>query len=364
MSLGRRRTLAIPGWRAPASRHPRGGVHTGDFDAVRAVRVGVQTTVLTLVALAGFSLLPGHGHVATAPFVVVWVLAACAVPVIARLPWARLFATRAGWWAMYAWSIADILLISVAVYATGGGHSELWVAYGLTTLFFAALYPSRVQARFLAFTIAAYVVTVALSHWETTPARFFLHLAILVVIFTMAMFLALERDEALLRLAHQAHHDPQTGVLRRQAFMRVLERTLAADAVRSPVALLFIDIDRFKWINDAHGHHVGDEIIEVVAERLCGAVRADDVIARFGGDEFVVLCPFADETQVHEIASRVVADVAQPVIVSGHRIDPTVSVGVACNAAGHPTTADELLRRSDHAMYQAKHDGRARAAFA
>jgi diguanylate cyclase (GGDEF)-like protein len=339
-------------------------LHAGDFDAVRAVRVGVRTTVLTLVALAGFALLPGHGKFATAPFVVVWIVAAVSVPVIIQLPWSRLFQTRLGWWAMYAWSIADILLISLAVHATGGGRSELWVAYALTTLFFAALYPSRVQARLLAFTIAAYIATVAVSHWQTTPARFFLHIAILVVVFTMAMFLALERDEALVRLAHQAHHDPQTGALRRQAFLRVLERSLAGNADRAPVALLFIDIDRFKQINDSHGHHVGDEIIAVVAERLRAAVRAHDVIARFGGDEFVVFCRATDAVQAEEIARRVVDDVSHPVVVGGRRIEPTVSVGVACNPAGTETTADELLRRSDVAMYRAKHEGRARAAFA
>jgi diguanylate cyclase (GGDEF)-like protein len=339
-------------------------VHTGDFDAVRTVRVGLQTTVLTLVSLAGFALLPGHGEITTAPFVVVWMVAAVSVPVIVQLPWARLFETRLGWWAMYAWSIADILLISLAVHATGGGRSELWVAYALTTLFFAALYPSRVQARLLGFTLLAYVVTVAVSHWQTTPARFFLHLAILVVVFTMAMFLATERDEALVRLAHQAHHDPQTGVLRRQAFLHVLERSLAGDADRAPVALLFIDIDRFKHINDSHGHHVGDEIITVVAERLRAAVRTQDVIARFGGDEFVVFCHATDAVEAEEIARRVVGDVSHPVVVSGHRIDPTVSVGVACNPAGAEITADELLRRSDVAMYRAKHEGRARAAFA
>src|SRR4051794_6062055 len=224
----------MPLGRSPMRAVTPGDVHHGDFDAVRAVRVGVRTTVLTLAAFAGFALLPGHGRIETAPFAAVWVVAVVSVPAIARLPWSRLFATRTGWWAMYAWSIGDIVLISVAVHATGGGRSELWVAYALTTLFFAALYPSRVQARLLAFTIACYIATVALSGWQTTPARFFLHLAILLVVFSMAMFLALERDEALVRLAHQAHHDPQTGVLRRQAFLRVLERTVEGSTERAP----------------------------------------------------------------------------------------------------------------------------------
>src|SRR5690242_14245268 len=123
-------------------------------DGVRSVRVGVQTSVLALGTLAIYACLPGHGVVAMRGFIPLLASAIVAVVAVRLLPWERMFRTSLGLFMMYVWSTVDILLISVAIVFTGGGRSELWVLYALTTLFFAALYPPRVQAALLAFSEA------------------------------------------------------------------------------------------------------------------------------------------------------------------------------------------------------------------
>jgi diguanylate cyclase (GGDEF)-like protein/PAS domain S-box-containing protein len=172
-----------------------------------------------------------------------------------------------------------------------------------------------------------------------------------------------ERKRREAELAHRATHDVLTGLPNRALLLDRLER--AMDRVRSSasdeVALLFIDLDRFKAVNDELGHDAGDELLRVVAERLAGALRTVDVVARIGGDEFVVLCPGLSRAEAEDVALRLLRAVSStPVVVRGQVVEVTASVGVTVAAGTPDDHAEGLLREADAAMYQAKARGRNR----
>jgi diguanylate cyclase (GGDEF)-like protein len=148
----------------------------------------------------------------------------------------------------------------------------------------------------------------------------------------------------------QAHLDPLTGVPNRRAFMTALEDALAADG-----ALLFIDLDGFKSVNDRLGHAAGDRLLTVVAERLAGAIRGDDVVARLAGDEFVVLARHVrDPAGLARLAERVTAVFAEPVMVGDTAVAVRASIGTTLFTAGQD--CQEVLHRADTAMYEAKRE--------
>jgi diguanylate cyclase (GGDEF)-like protein/PAS domain S-box-containing protein len=161
------------------------------------------------------------------------------------------------------------------------------------------------------------------------------------------------------KLAHDAAHDAMTGLLNRASFTEHVESELSARGDRA-VAVLFIDLDHFKVVNDSLGHAHGDELLTTIALRLRSVLRPDNVIARFGGDEFVVLCAdLAGEESASAIARRLLAAVAEPVLMMNEEIFVTASIGIAI--ADAQDTSETLLRHADAAMYRAKSDGRARA---
>jgi diguanylate cyclase (GGDEF)-like protein len=171
------------------------------------------------------------------------------------------------------------------------------------------------------------------------------------------------RYASALALAHQAVHDALTGLPNRLQVAQRLEQALARSSrTGSEVAVLFIDLDRFKLINDGRGHAAGDELLVAVAERLRRVVRSGDVVARFGGDEFVVVCE--DQTAAFEaslVAGRILDSLREPVLVHGQEIFLSASIGIAmADGAGSP---ESLLRDADAAMYRAKDKGRARCEF-
>jgi diguanylate cyclase (GGDEF)-like protein/PAS domain S-box-containing protein len=166
-----------------------------------------------------------------------------------------------------------------------------------------------------------------------------------------------ERREMRERLAHAAVHDQLTGLPNRVLFMDRLGLALSrAQRDRHGVALMFLDLDRFKLINDSLGHEMGDRLLECVAQRLEGALRAVDTLARFGGDEFTVLCEVSDKAEALEIAQRLLHAMQKPLILSGSEMFVSVSVGVALSADGSESGA-EMLRNADVAMYRAKERG-------
>jgi diguanylate cyclase (GGDEF)-like protein len=171
---------------------------------------------------------------------------------------------------------------------------------------------------------------------------------------------AIERQATEDRIRHQALHDPLTGLPNRALFLDRLEHALSLLPRRqSQAAVLFLDLDRFKLVNDSLGHQVGDELLAATAPRLKQAVRASDTVARFGGDEFgILLEDISDEHMAIEMAERIAAVFTRPFILAGSEHFVTTSIGIALARGGE--VASELIRDADAAMYRAKERGSAR----
>ena len=171
-----------------------------------------------------------------------------------------------------------------------------------------------------------------------------------------------ERKEMELKLIHDAHHDALTDLPNRAMFTSRLELALASKQryADNMFAVLFIDLDRFKVINDTLGHHAGDEFLIEVSRRITECIRGHDLLARLGGDEFVVLLDnFADMGDVEDVASRIIDSISEPFVLEGKEMYSGASVGIA-HIEPYYRTADEVLRDADAAMYQAKTLGRGR----
>lgn len=160
------------------------------------------------------------------------------------------------------------------------------------------------------------------------------------------------------RTDRAATTDPLTGVRNRLTFQDDLEREMARSRRDGRgLALLVVDVDRFKIVNDVHGHAVGDAVLVEVAARLRDCVRAEDLLVRMGGDEFVVLLVgLDDDDQATKAAGRIVDAMRPPVVFGSSSLVAPVSVGVAVHP-GSAATSDELLRHADRAMYAAKSEG-------
>jgi diguanylate cyclase (GGDEF)-like protein/PAS domain S-box-containing protein len=170
-----------------------------------------------------------------------------------------------------------------------------------------------------------------------------------------------ERKRFETELAHQATHDPLTGLPNRSLLLQRLEHALArARRQRSRVAVLFLDLDHFKVVNDSLGHDLGDQLLVTIAERLREALRPSDTVARFGGDEFVVLCEdLVGRRDAEAVAERVHEAISGPFTVDDREVFVGVSIGIAFPDAV-PADGGTLIRDADAAMYQAKARGRSR----
>jgi diguanylate cyclase (GGDEF)-like protein len=163
---------------------------------------------------------------------------------------------------------------------------------------------------------------------------------------------------------HRAHHDPLTGLANRALFREIAARQIAVCRRESgSLAVLFIDLDDFKHVNDERGHAAGDDLLRAVGLRLKAAIRDSDLAARLGGDEFAVLLLAADAAAAAAVADKVVAALAEPYRLDGRPAQVTGSVGVAVYPASGQT-AEELLMRADEAMYRAKLSGKRAYALA
>ncbi len=169
-----------------------------------------------------------------------------------------------------------------------------------------------------------------------------------------------DRERFQQRLAHEASHDNLTSIANRRAVLAHVESALArTQRASTSLALLFLDLDGFKTINDTYGHHVGDSVLQITAHRLQEVIRQGDLAGRLGGDEFLVVAePISSFDEAIDLSQRIIDRLSEPVTVDDVTVGVAVSVGVAIGR--DDLTPDELLRDADLAVYRAKELGRGR----
>lgn len=213
------------------------------------------------------------------------------------------------------------------------------------------------------------VVVISRASWWTTGHAFLLLALLLagtlaVLVWVVALRRRVAQQTTLLReseerFRHMALHDALTGLATRLLLQDRMEVALAsATRHRTRLAVLMVDLDGFKEINDTHGHQAGDEVLRITASRLQDAVRKEDTVSRLGGDEFVVLLPdLSDPLAAEKTAARIVESLAFPIPWADRQVPVSVSVGV-CTLFGEELDADELIGCADAALYRAKANGR------
>ncbi|HEV2274305.1 MAG TPA: bifunctional diguanylate cyclase/phosphodiesterase, partial [Acidobacteriaceae bacterium] len=172
-----------------------------------------------------------------------------------------------------------------------------------------------------------------------------------------------DKKQTDLKLQHDALYDSLTGLANRSLFLDRLQLTMARQQRRSEFnfAVMFLDLDRFKSINDTLGHASGDDLLVRIAARLRACFRPEDTVARFGGDEFAILLEdVANISNITRIAQRVHQDIQLPMEVHGHEVLISTSIGIAFGTLDH-ATPEQVLRDADYAMYQAKSHGPGRS---
>ncbi|MGZ4768948.1 MAG: putative bifunctional diguanylate cyclase/phosphodiesterase [Ilumatobacteraceae bacterium] len=164
------------------------------------------------------------------------------------------------------------------------------------------------------------------------------------------------------QLTHQATHDALTGLLNRRGMFETLETLVDTASEEQPVGVLFLDLDRFKAVNDALGHRGGDHFLRIVADRIDRCIRTEGVAGRIGGDEFIVALPGADHRKTLAVAEQLQAVLGNAIHAAGRELPSSVSIGIA-RAPTHGTEVGELLANANVALYRAKSDGRNRMTY-
>jgi diguanylate cyclase (GGDEF)-like protein len=265
--------------------------------------------------------------------------------------------------ALWVGLVVAIAAVSACVVASGEADTPyallyIWIAsetwYFLRALTAMALTALSALAAAVAMASVATPVDNALTWWVMTVGT-------VIAVSALAAVLRRRADRLLVTLAAAASEDPLTGLANREVALRRIADALEAGAAEdSPVAVLLLDLDRFKIINDSLGHGTGDRLLRALAPRLRAAARSGDTVARLGGDEFVVVCPgVKSEDAVVAIAQRLARQVARPLVIDNVEHSVSSSIGIAFSR-GAPSgeTAESLIRDADAAMYRVKQSGR------
>jgi diguanylate cyclase (GGDEF)-like protein len=163
-----------------------------------------------------------------------------------------------------------------------------------------------------------------------------------------------ERRRAEARIVHLATHDPLTGLPNRMLFQERIAEAIGQLSGRKACAVVYIDLDRFKAVNDTHGHLAGDEVLISTARRLRACVREGDTVTRLGGDEFAILLgSVGRREQIESLAARIVRKIARPYQIGKERLTIGISLGIAA-APGDGDCAEDLIKHADTALYRAK----------
>lgn len=279
--------------------------------------------------------------------------------------WAALAAAEL--WVLFAW-LADIDPLArsagLAVFNAGFLTCVAWIAlrHGSQVPNHLMLLTAVVSAALVLHWMSAFVIFQAVPGWRVTG---FLLGTLLVLVQYLSLLAAVLMDfqrrlvQAEANALDMAFQDPLTG-LNNQRYMNTLfEKALVlANRPHQSAAVIFIDLDNFKPINDLAGHHVGDEVLRTVAGRLKNSTRSTDICARIGGDEFVVICTQLDRAeQAGDIASKLLTELIQPITVEERHFALGASIGISLYPA-HGDTLAKLLEYADSAMYQIKRSGK------
>ncbi|QKV54547.1 GGDEF domain-containing protein [Comamonas antarctica] len=291
------------------------------------------------------------------------------VPVILSLPecsprrWLSRVESRVSWKLLLP--LLFVLATEYAALALGGPGA---MAFSVPALLWCALSYSLFTTALLGLVVCTWkVATLSMGIIDFTPADVELMVSLCFGLTLLSMGplavagAQLQRAEQLQRLNRAASHDSLTDVLARGAFMdqgqRLLERLQHEG---SPVAVLMLDLDHFKRVNDSHGHAAGDALLRACAKTMLRVSRPQDLLGRIGGEEFAMLLPGVPAAAAEQIATRICAAVRSQRVAlrDGPVLRATVSVGIAWNGGGTAQTLEELLRRADIALYDAKAAGR------
>jgi diguanylate cyclase (GGDEF)-like protein len=260
--------------------------------------------------------------------------------VLSRLPMGRIVASRYRELFFVGWSVADIALIAVAVAADGGVTSPVTLCYLFPLLFSSLSYPARSIAIVYAAALSSYAL-VGLGA-DLDAARVFMGLGALAMAPFIGFLQVREHERERRALKESARTDALTGLLNHTAFQEQLAAELeTADAL----ALLALDVDRFKAVNDRHGHAAGDRALRDVADAVRAVVRPGDHCGRMGGDEFMLALPGADPPAAQRVAERLTLALSQSPV--------TVSIGIAV-FPGDASEREQLMHCADTAMYARK----------
>ena len=316
---------------------------------VQVIGAGVWVTYLLCLALAGWLVVtwdrPYREPIAA--LVAAGVLGAF---VVSRVPAERIVRSRYREAFFVTWSLLDVAIICLIAYLDGGLTSPAALMLFLTLVFAATSYPLGSMVVVVVASVTG-VATIGLlggateRAFEADPAYVWVFLVSMALCGVLCMWQSRLGERHRGELAELSRTDPLTGCLNRRGFSERLD----AELERGPVALIQLDLDDFKSVNDRHGHAAGDELLRWVGSTLKALLRGSDATGRLGGDEFALLLPGLTAGEARAVADRTVAALAERI---------GAAVGVACHPADG-LTGDDLHRHADDELYRRKASTRA-----
>jgi diguanylate cyclase (GGDEF)-like protein len=265
-------------------------------------------------------------------------------------------------WTYHPIGVTGTLIATGAAYGWGSGSAYGPMLYVWVTMFAFYVFTRRVALVHLALMAAGYALVLVLEDPAENP--FDGWIATVGTLLGTGLFVSVVRDRLarlIRRLTDAAHLDPLTDLLNSRGFQAVFDTELErARRANQQLSLIVGDLDRFKRVNDAHGHGAGDAVLRHVADAIRGAKRGFDSAARVGGDEFAVLAPNSDEHGAYMLAERIRAAVHEALVARGEDASLAISLGISTFPL-HGQSADVLLRTADQALYAAKRLGRNRS---